>query len=97
MGPKEQIKYLESIGADNSADELALEFSDTLLAITREISRGVLSRDQFASLAALDNKLSRMSGYENKEMWTFQALREADEWQQVRAAAAECLSLLGGS
>jgi hypothetical protein len=76
-----------------AADELALDFVDTLL-LFRQTSPA-LTPDQNARLEAVDALLSTMSGAARAPLWTPDALRTAPEWVKVRAYAQATLIALG--
>ena len=86
-----QIAYLETLGAEQSADELALELDD--VAEGALSVPGLLSEEQQSLLRGLDRQLAEMSGKEH-ELWSQRALRTSPTWTQVRAAARAVLSEL---
>lgn len=81
-----QTAYLQSLGPGDSADELALEFDDV-----RDAVLPSLSAEQQTMIRALDVQLDAMSGAENAELWSHQALVTSEAWTRVRALARETL------
>ena len=99
----QQVMYLESLGLPGyvklgspdlrNVDELALEFDDAIL-VRRSLRRsGELSAEQLKCLLKLASILSSMSGQENAELWTIEALYTRREWKAVREKAMDCLQL----
>ena len=68
-----QIAYLEVLGSEQSADELALEFDD--VAEASLAARGLLSKGQQILLGDLDRQLDEISGSEHADLWTQRALQ----------------------
>lgn len=89
-----QIAYLETLGAEQSADELALEFDD--LADAALSAPGLLSSAEGSLLRDLDRQLEEMSGSERVELWSYRALRTSSAWAEVRAIARGALAELHG-
>jgi hypothetical protein len=75
------------------ADELALEFDEYLRALEDELPQ-LTAAEQ---IRALDSRLSAMSGPDHAALWTDDALRDAPEWVEVRAAAQAVLQAMGWS
>ena len=92
----DQIKWLEGLGLGTSAscDELALEFGDAHLHLNLFVDSGVIPATAVPALNALDERLVAMSGSENANLWTIDALTAREEWSQVRSLAARCLLAL---
>jgi hypothetical protein len=74
-------------------DELSLDFDNWWLCIrSRE---GLVTSQQRSLLAEIDEQLDRMSGKENSELWTEDALRENPWWEHIRDLARKTLSAFG--
>jgi len=99
--PDEQVAFINDFGVGGEpVDELALEF-DRLYGVIRtnpdlawryETARPTLDR--------IDASFAQMSGEQNFEKWTFDALRRSPEWSELRDLAKTALSQLeesGGS
>ena len=84
-----QIAYLEVLGSEQSADELALELDD--VAEASLAARGLLSKGQQILLGDLERQLDEISGSEHADLWTQRALRTSPAWAQVRATARALL------
>ena len=89
----EQLAYLSSLfnGTGVIVDELALEFDDALRCSLDSITGPV--RQQ---LMELDGQLSKMSGPHNAMLWNEDALRNREEWNEVRRLAKLCLNCFDG-
>lgn len=87
-----QIAYLEALGAEQSADELALELDDVAEAVLS--APGLLSEEQRSLLRDLDRQLEQMSSSEQADLWSQRALKTSPAWDQVRARARAMLSEL---
>ena len=66
-------------------DEIALIFEDAFNSVVKLVEHGVLNEYQQEALTALNNSLDRMN------LWTVDALRDADEWNAVRMLARDVL------
>lgn len=75
------------------ADELALDYSDALG--VAENFRDRFSQEIWSALAGIDRTLSAMSGPDNAELWTDDAVITNQRWEQVRDAARSVLAMLG--
>lgn len=84
-----QIEYLR-IGRFHH-DELALELDDVLEPYLANCQH---SKTTGLALRALDHQLDKMSGATNAELWTDEALSDAEEWAAVRRFAARSLAEL---
>ncbi len=84
-----QTAYLRAFAVGNSADELALEFDDV-----RDAALPLLTVEQRRSVLALDEQLAAMSGLENADVWSHDALITSDSWTHVRAFARNALASL---
>lgn len=87
-----QIAYLETLGVERSADELALELDDVAEAALS--IRGLLSEEQQSLLRGLDHQLAEMSGEEHRDLWSQRALKTSPAWTEVRERARATLSEL---
>ena len=65
------------------ADELALEYTDALL-VASSCPQLQFTEEQRRALRNVDDLLDMMSGQESAQLWTDAALREAQEWSNVR-------------
>ena len=90
----DQIEYLRKLGTFPSIDELALELDDVIFVVRTFLSRGVLTADEAEAIYAVSRKLKSMSGQRNARLWTEEALRESEDWADVRSMAASTLQSL---
>jgi len=91
----QQIEYLNRrLGPGDCADELALEFHDDFQFLMDRAK--LLPQMQIQALQTVDALLDKMSGQKLAQLWTFDALRSATEWEQVRISAAIALNLWPG-
>lgn len=77
------------------ADELALEHEEMQEQFLDSVDRESLSDAQQYAIEVLDRRLVAMSGPQNAEFWTEEALRAATEWVSVRALAQAVLDAMG--
>jgi hypothetical protein len=56
-----------------------------------------LTSEQRSRLAALDRRLDAMSGEDNADLWTEDAIRFRAEWDEVREKARRILDVFGWS
>ncbi len=96
MNADDQMAYLAQIGGAH-IDELALEHYDVALMAGGKLRQGEISKIQHDKILELDALLDRMSGAENAALWTEDALRHAEEWNEVRRLAHACLVSLDSS
>lgn len=82
----EQIAHLKKLELLPSVDELALEFDDLVGLVPQLVAQGCLTQEQAERLRGLDQILTEMSG--SDDLWTENALREREIWQEVRRLAA---------
>ncbi|MBU8898708.1 hypothetical protein KRR26_24155 [Corallococcus sp. M34] len=68
-------------------DELALEFDECLQGFADSGLAAVFSPGQVDAIRELDRHLAAISGAENKQFWTDEALEGAPEWSEIRATA----------
>jgi len=89
----DQIEFIEAMGIPGQiVDELALEFDR---ALETALSNEVVSNDRAMGLLEdLLAQLTRMSGAANVLLWTYEALKSAEEWAAVRRLAARALAAL---
>jgi hypothetical protein len=76
------------------ADELALDFDNFYQAYMSNFA-SELSPDAREALRAIDESLDRMSGPENAELWTDEAVVTHPAWSDLRRQAARALELFG--
>jgi hypothetical protein len=90
--PDVQIASVE----DAHPDELALQFDDAYLTLgTLQLADGVqFSEEAVRALNAIDAQLSAMSGRENRDLWTPEAIRSSGRWAQIRVLASDALAAL---
>ena len=88
LGPDEQLAYLSALGADETADELAVQFDD---AFRYAHPMGHAALD--ATLRALNERLSAMSGAENAALWSPRGLARGTDWPFIRQTAERALRL----
>jgi len=84
---REQVRHLDEIGANGSADELGLEFDEAATGAS-------LSPDAKHRVSVLDAYMTSISGPTNAQLWTFDALRTRAEWKEVRRLAQEALAAI---
>ena len=89
----QQLNYLNSIGAIDNVDELALEFDDVFIVMTSQ-SNTFLSEEQKKLICDLNLYLDAMSEEENEHLWTTNALLNSKEWAEVRRISKLCLAAL---
>ena len=85
--PDEQVAHVHALGAFPSLDELALEFDDVFGPTGSSPPAGEWA-DALKRVAAT---LSAMSGPENADLWTPEALH-GPEWAEVREVAREAIA-----
>jgi hypothetical protein len=93
---EDQIRRLRAIygrdlGEFSNIDEIALEFSDIVLLRDTMLQAGEISHEQHQCLGDLDRALARISGNRCAALWTVEALRTDERWDDIRAKALECL------
>ena len=92
--PKEQIRLLGTLGMPTNIDELALQYDSIAAAAPDMLRKGELNKIQSDRVTELNTLLDAMSGRNNAELWTANALESSSHWQRVRDLARECLILL---
>ena len=86
----QQIKHLNSIG-DVSVDELALDFDAAWQPVIFFV-KSEYGATAYGTLSELDTKFDEMSGEDNKHLWTYEGLKNAQEWEVIRDIAGQHLS-----
>lgn len=76
------------------ADELALDFENFYRAFVESFG-DELSPEARAALRVIDESLDRMSGAENAELWTAEAVSAHPAWAEVRRQATRALEVIG--
>ncbi len=89
-----QADYLHRHGYGECLDELALNFGAWYQTDETWEFHRILMDGQLAALEPLDKQLDRMSGEENEELWSTDAL-DGSEWMMVRQLAREALRAFG--
>lgn len=84
-----QRQYVENI-RNVGVDELALEFDDVWKPISAQIKKTSEYEKFYQYLISLDSHLDLMS--KNKNIWTFESLEQAKEWESLRSLANACLN-----
>ncbi|WP_338692659.1 hypothetical protein V2W30_00525 [Streptomyces sp. Q6] len=102
------IEALALLGADSAdqlawidrykvvTDELALEFDDAFRLIADLQQDEFLDTEALGKLQLIDTVLEEMSGRENAERWSGEALANDAGWRQVRTLARDLLISLQG-
>ena len=67
------------------ADELALDFEDGLYELVGHEDE--ITSEQRAAVDRLDQLITSMSGEQNAEFWTDDAVRSHPTWEQIRSLA----------
>jgi hypothetical protein len=80
-----QLDYLRRAAPEASVDELALEFDDVVGIVDDAQRAGWLTEQDTSRIRALSAELGRISGIGS--FWTEQAIRESQEWEQIRSLA----------
>ncbi|WP_245249881.1 hypothetical protein [Vagococcus allomyrinae] len=76
------------------ADEIASDFSDIALKYAKELLENEwLTLTQYRLFLEIDKRLAGMS--KQKDLWSVEALRSADDWEECRAKGRELLKALG--
>ena len=91
-----QLDQLQKMGLPEGIDEIALQYDDIAAAGDDMLRLREIDKHQYDAVKKLNELLSRMSGKAHSKLWTSEALVSAPEWNEVRSAAKECLSLLEG-
>lgn len=74
------------------AEEIALTF-DNEVTVRKEImfEKGIIDKKTYELINQLDMMLNKMSGRENIDLWTFDALENSTKWQECRKVANSIL------
>jgi hypothetical protein len=86
-----QASYLAGIGTGGRADELALEFDDAYQPVRARQGELGFSPTTSEGLGRLDALLAEMSGPQNADLWTLNALQNSVRWSNVRQVAEAIL------
>jgi len=90
LDPEMQIKKLRGTAV---ADEIALDFSNIGKCYAQKLLQEQwLTEKQYKMIEVIDEKLSIMS--KNKQLWSEEALLEAEEWRECRKMGKEILNTL---
>ncbi|MGW0184616.1 hypothetical protein ACWDV7_02495 [Streptomyces sp. NPDC003362] len=90
-----QVAWLDRHGV--GADEIALDFGEAVGMVEALVNEGHLGRGALPHLLEIDAILSEMSGAENADRWTRDALSVDEGWSQTRRLARRVLvAELGG-
>lgn len=77
------------------ADELALEFEETLERYLETGAGDHFDGAQSDCLSRLDSKLEAISGIGNLQYWTIEAMKNSPHWDEIRELAAATLFCFG--
>lgn len=88
-----QVSALPSFVA--VADELAQTYDDAFASIDQIADAGLVSDRQLLTLREIDQMPAAMSANADQSIWTLEALKHAETWEQVRVRAREALHQLG--
>jgi threonine aldolase len=93
--PTDQLDHLESLGfvRGHGIDELALDYDGIASAAPDMVEKGEITEEQAEPVLRLNTFLESMSGMENAELWTSDALASSEAWQDVREQAQSILKL----
>lgn len=97
--PEQQVADLarsfdrSELPPDFNIDELALELHDVVGAADSAVTAGALSAEAAAAAQQVGDALRAMSGPNDPELWTVDALRHSAEWRRIRQMAATALML----
>jgi hypothetical protein len=89
-----QIQYLIQHGFAPCADELALELDDIIPFAQQLLMIHRLPQEGFDRIVNLNQYLGFISGQVHADLWTSDALRDAEEWKTVRLLARSALEQL---
>lgn len=76
-------------------DELALLYNDYFLLSNQFLNERLITKQQLKNLKELDKTLDKMSGKKNAKLWTLEALKESQEWKNIRNLASKLLKDFG--
>ncbi|WP_018571666.1 hypothetical protein [Streptomyces sp. PsTaAH-124] len=83
-GPERQVEYLRASGV--GPDEVLLQFDDVLHVARARVADGSLNDEDYLLLQSVNESVNSVSAGP-EEIWTEGALKEAAEWEEVRAAS----------
>src|SRR5579884_3193304 len=86
--------YLETDEVGLVVDDVAIDFDNWHRCVVGHGANRVTD-EQRALLAGIDRLLGAMSGAENTELWTEEALSTAPEWATIRELATRALTAFG--
>lgn len=70
------------------ADEIALNFNDEIFEqIDFLLENGVINQSQFKYLHELNTQFTKMSQDKKQDLWSLDALKSSDEWNECRQIA----------
>jgi hypothetical protein len=84
--PKDQIEWLKTNSLP--VDELVLLFDDTYLPVK---SQNILNYSLLKNLEELDITLGKMSGQQNKNIWSEESLYSNSMWGEIRILSQQAL------
>lgn len=98
--PTSACRDLPNVIADDFvnivADDLANDFNTYLEMVSgAAVAEGLVSEERVDVVRRVDGKLGEMSGAQNADLWTDQALRTSNEWSVIRRLAKEAILALG--
>ncbi|MFD7918039.1 hypothetical protein ACFV3R_02200 [Streptomyces sp. NPDC059740] len=76
-------------------DEIALDFDHAFRMTERLVEEGLLDRAALSDLGLINSIFDEMSGHENKDRWTPEALGRDPGWCAVRRLAQRVLDREG--
>ncbi|GAA3973615.1 hypothetical protein GCM10022232_00920 [Streptomyces plumbiresistens] len=83
-GPERQVEYLRVSGV--GPDEVLLQFDDVLHVARARVADGSLNDEDYLLLQAVNESVNSVNAGP-EAIWTEGALKEAAEWEDVRAAS----------
>ncbi|MBC1486128.1 hypothetical protein HB897_07805 [Listeria seeligeri] len=91
MSAEQQIEKLKRFDV---ADELASDFSDIALEYAKILfDQDWLTEEQLKLFLEIDKKLDKMSM--NKDLWSNEAVKSNNEWEECRTRGKELLATFG--
>lgn len=79
----------------NIPEEIALLFDDEVIAVMDDLySKGILSLDNCLRMRDIEKKLSIITKSADRDLWTLDALKYANEWEECRKEAKSLLEAL---
>ncbi|MGV9907371.1 hypothetical protein ACWDU8_33650 [Streptomyces sp. NPDC003388] len=83
-GPERQVEYLRASGV--GPDEVLLQFDDVLHVAHARLADGSLNDKDYFLLQTVNESVNSVSAGP-EDIWAEDALEEAAEWEEVRAAS----------